>query len=329
MYSKCGSVDEALQVFERLPKKNTVTWNAIINGLAILGRADEAIHYFSKMQGRGIKPSDVTYIGVLTACSHGGKVNECRMLFDHMVRVADFRPRLEHYGCMVDLLGRNGLLCDAEKFILEMPIKADDVIWKALLGACKMHGNIEMGRRVPEHLMEMAPSDGGSYVALSNLYASLEDWDGVAQVRLLMKDRGIRKDPGCSWIELYGVIHKFLVEDDAHPRVKEIHLMLKEISERFFSIGYQPNTTQVLLNTDEEEKQGALAHHSEKIAVAFGLISTGPHTPLRVVKNLRICEDCHSSMKLISKLYKRKIIVRDRKRFHHFNDGSCSCKDRW
>lgn len=329
MYSKCGSVDEALQLFESLPKKNTITWNAVINGLAIHGRADEALHYFSKMQDRGIKPSDVTYIGILMACSHGGKVNEGRMIFNHMVRVADFRPRLEHYGCMVDLLGRNGLLHDAEKFILEMPIKADDVIWKALLGACKMHGNIDMGRRAAEHLMEMAPSDSGSYVALSNLYASFEDWDGVAWVRLLMKDRNIRKDPGCSWIELYGVIHEFLVEDDAHPHAKEIHLMLKEISERFSSIGYRPDTTQVFLNMDEEEKRGVLSHHSEKIAVAFGLISTDPHTPLHVVKNLRICEDCHSSMKLISKLYKRKIIVRDRKRFHHFDDGSCSCKDCW
>lgn len=216
-----------------------------------------------------------------------------------------------------------------KKIILEMPIKADDVIWKALLGACKMHGNIEMGRQVAERLMEMAPSDSGSYVALSNMYASLGDWDGVARVRLLMKDRDIRKDPGCSWIELDGVIHEFLVEHDSHPRAKEIHLMLKEISERLSSIGYQPNTTQVLLNMDEEEKPSALYNHSEKIAVAFGLISTSPQTPLRVVKNLRICEDCHSSIKLISRLYKREIIVRDRKRFHHFEDGFCSCKDCW
>lgn len=329
MYSKCGSVGKALQVFERLPKKSTITWNAVINGLAVHGRVDEAIHYFSKMQDMGIKPSDVTYIGVLTACSHGGQVNKGKAIFDHMIRVSGFKPRIEHYGCMVDLLGRNGLLHDAKKIILEMPIKADDVIWKALLGACKMHGNIEMGRQVAERLMEMAPSDSGSYVALSNMYASLGDWDGVARVRLLMKDRDIRKDPGCSWIELDGVIHEFLVEHDSHPRAKEIHLMLKEISERLSSIGYQPNTTQVLLNMDEEEKPSALYNHSEKIAVAFGLISTSPQTPLRVVKNLRICEDCHSSIKLISRLYKREIIVRDRKRFHHFEDGFCSCKDCW
>lgn len=329
MYSKCGSVDKALQVFERLPKKSTITWNAIINGLAIHGRADEAIHYFSRMQEGGVKPSDVTYIAVLTACSHGGKVSEGKVFFNHMIRVAGFRPRIEHYGCMVDLLARNGLLKDAEKFILDMPIKPDDVIWKALLGACKMHGEIEMGRRVAKHLMEMAPSDSGSYVALSNMYALLGDWDGVAQVRLLMKDRDIRKDPGCSWIELHGEIHEFLVEDESHPNAKNINLMLKEVSDKLKSIGYQPDTAQVFLNMDEEEKPSALYNHSEKIAVAFGLISTSPRTPIRVVKNLRICQDCHSSIKLISKLYKRKIIVRDRKRFHHFMDGACSCNDYW
>ncbi|XP_074275002.1 pentatricopeptide repeat-containing protein At5g48910 [Silene latifolia] len=331
MYSKCGSLGKALQIFEGLPKKSTITWNAVINGLAIHGRANEAIEYFSKMLDLGVKPSDVTYIGVLTACSHGGKVEEGKMFFNHMVNVCGFPPRIEHYGCMVDLLGRNGLLDEAEKFILEMPLKPDDVIWKALLGACKMHGNIEMGARVAKHLMEIVPSDSGSYVALSNLYASLGNWDGVAQVRLLMKDKDIRKDPGCSWIELEGAIHEFLVEDDKHPRATDIKLMLEEISSRLSEIGYQLNTSQVFLNVEEEEdaKQSGLQYHSEKIAVAFGLISTRSKTPLRVVKNLRICQDCHSSIKLISKLYERTIVVRDRKRFHHFKDGSCSCNDYW
>lgn len=277
----------------------------------------------------GIEPSDVTYIGVLSACSHGGKVSEGKMFFDHMIRVAGFKPRIEHYGCMVDLLGRNGLLRDAEELVGKMPMKPDAVIYKSLLGACKMHSDIEMGRRVAKHLMEIAPSDSGSYVALSNMYASLEDWDGVTEVRLLMKNRDIRKDPGCSWIEIDGAVHEFLVEDDSHPHVKEIRLMLGEISNKLQSIGYQPNTKHVLLNVDEEAKQSALFYHSEKIAVAFGLISTSSQTPLRVVKNLRICDDCHSSIKMISKLYSRKIIVRDRKRFHHFEDGSCSCNDYW
>lgn len=328
-YSKCGSIEKALQVFERLPKENAITWNSIIGGLAMHGRAKDALHYFSRMQKAGVRPTDVTYIGLLNACSHGGLVEEGRSFFNHMVSLVGLEPRIEHYGCMVDLLGRAGHLEEAEELILNMPIKQDDVIWKALLGACKMHKNIEIGKRVAEILMDLAPHDSGSYVALSNLYASSGNWEAVSEVRLMMKDMDIKKDPGCSWIELDGVIHEFFVEDESHSRAKEIHSMLEEISNQLRLVGYRPKTEQVLLNMDEEEKQTTLQYHSEKIAIAFGLISTGPDTPLRIVKNLRICEDCHVSIKLISQIYKRKIIVRDRKRFHHFEHGTCSCKDYW
>lgn len=329
MYAKCGSIEKALQVFEGLPKRNVVTWSTIIAGLAMHGQAKDTLDHFEDMERAGVMPSDVTYIGLLSACSHAGLVNEGRWFFDHMVRVSGLEPRIEHYGCMVDLLGRAGLLEESEELILNMPIKPDDVIWKALLGACKMHGNVEMGKRVAEHLMELAPHDSGSYVALSNIYASSGNWEGVAKVRLMMKEMDVRKDPGCSWIELDGVIHEFLVEDDSHPKSKKIHSMLQEMSRNLILVGYRPNTTQVLTNMDEEDKESSLNYHSEKIAIAFGLISTQPQTPLRITKNLRICEDCHSSIKLISKIYKRKIIVRDRKRFHHFVNGSCSCMDYW
>lgn len=329
MYAKCGSIEKAIQVFERLPKKNVITWNAIIGGLAMHGKANDLFNYFSRMERSGVSPSDVTYIAMLSACSHAGLVNKGRSFFNHMVNVVGLEPRIEHYGSLVDLLGRAGYLEEAEELILNMPIRSDDVIWKALLGACKMHKNIVIGRRVAEVLMQLAPHDSGAYVALSNMYASAGDWDGVAEVRSMMKDMDIRKDPGCSWIEIDGVIHEFLVEDDSHPRAKEVHSMLEEISNKLNLEGYRPDTTQVLLKMDEKNKERVLHYHSEKIAVAFGLISTSRKTPLQIIKNLRICEDCHSSMKLISKIYERKISVRDRKRFHHFEHGSCSCMDYW
>lgn len=330
MYAKCGSIEKAVQVFNRISKPNTITWSAIIGGLAIHGRAKDALDYFSRMEREGVTPSGVVYIGILTACSHAGLVEEGRLFFNHIVNEVDFEHRLEHYGCMVDLLGRAGLLKEAEEFILNMPIKPDDVTWKALLGACKMHGNIEMGDRVAQILMNMAPRDSGAYVALSNIYAASRDWESVARVRLKMNEMNVRKDPGCSWIELDGIVHQFLVEDDSHPRAKEIHSMLLEIAEQMRLVGYKPDTSQVLLNIDdEEEKESTLYYHSERIAIAFGLISTNPGTPLRIVKNLRVCEDCHFWIKLISKIYKREIIVRDRRRFHHFENGLCSCKDYW
>ncbi|KAE8699539.1 Pentatricopeptide repeat-containing protein [Hibiscus syriacus] len=330
MYAKCGSIEEAIQVFNKISKPNMITWSAIIGGLAIHGRAMEALDYFSRMEREGVTPSDVVYIGILSACSHAGLVEEGRLFFNHIVNEVDFEPRLEHYGCMVDLFGRAGLLKEAEEFISNMPIKPDDVIWKALLGACKMHGNIEMGDHVAWILMNIAPRDSGAYVSLSNIYAASRDWESVARVRLKMKEMDVRKDPGCSWIELDGVVHQFLVEDESHPSAQEIHSMLREIAEQMRSVGYKPDTSRVLLNIDdEEEKESTLHYHSERIALAFGLINTSPGTPLRIVKNLRVCEDCHSSIKLISKIYKREIIVRDRKRFHHFENGLCSCKDYW
>ncbi|CAK9160466.1 unnamed protein product [Ilex paraguariensis] len=245
MYSKCGSIEKALQAFEDLQQKNVITWNAIISGLAIHGRAKDAIDHFWRMQQTGVAPSDATYIGLLSACSHAGLVQEGRSIFDHMVEVVGLEPRIEHYGCMVDLLGRAGLLEEAEELIINMPHKPDDVIMKALLGACKIHGNVEIGKQVAKSLKNMAPCDSGSYVALSNMYASLRNWEAVAEVRLMMKKMDIRKDPGCSWIELDGVIHEFLVEDDSHPRAKEIRMMLEEMSYKLGLIGYMPDTTQV------------------------------------------------------------------------------------
>jgi pentatricopeptide repeat protein len=329
MYAKCGNIEKAIQVFKRLSKTNVIAWNAMIGGLAMHGKAKDVLDYFSRMERSGVSPSDVTYIAILSACSHAGLVEKGRSIFNDMVNRAGLQPRIEHYGCMVDLLGRAGYLEEAEELITNMPIKPDDVIWKALLGACKLHKNVEIGRRAAEVLMKLAPHDSGAYVALSNLYASSGNWDGVAEVRMMMKELDIRKDPGCSWIEIDGVIHEFLVEDDSHPRAKEIHSMLKEISNKLSLVGHIQDTTQVLLKMDEEHKESLLHYHSEKIAVAFGLISTSPKTPLQIVKNLRICEDCHSSMKLISKVYQRRIIIRDRKRFHHFENGSCSCMDYW
>ncbi|KOM39251.1 hypothetical protein LR48_Vigan03g263300 [Vigna angularis] len=329
MYAKCGSIEKAILVFEELPQNNVITWNVVISGLAMHGKANDVFNYLSRMEKCGISPSDVTYIAILSACSHAGLVDKGRSFFNDMVNRVGLEPKIEHYGCMVDLLGRAGYLEEAEQLILSMPMKPDDVIWKALLGSCKMHKNIEIGTRVAEVLMQLAPHDSGAYVALSNMYASSGNWDGVAEVRLMMKDMDIRKDPGCSWIEIDGVTHEFLVEDDSHPRAKDIHSMLKEISNKLSLEGHMPDTTQVLLKMDEKNKEIVLHYHSEKIAVAFGLISTPPKTSLCIVKNLRICEDCHSSMKLIAKMYERKIVIRDRKRFHHFEHGSCSCMDYW
>jgi pentatricopeptide repeat protein len=331
MYSKCGNVDKAIQIFEELPeKKCSIIWTALVVGLALHGRANDAIQYFERMENCGVVPTDVTFIGVLNACSHAGVIDKGRLLFDRMVNLYNIRPRIEHYTCMVDMLGRAGLVSEAEKLVNSMPIEPDDVIFKSLLSTCKLHGEIEIATRVADKLLQLAPTDGGCYVLLSNIYASLGDWDAVSRVRLKMKELNIRKDPGCSWITIGEKIHEFLVEDKTHPRQKEIYCMLSDIASRLKDEGYVADISQVLINIDEDkEKENTLLYHSEKIAIAFGLISTKPGTTLQVVKNLRVCMDCHSSIKVISKLYNRRIVLRDRSRFHHFENGSCSCNDYW
>ncbi|KAL4202383.1 hypothetical protein AMTRI_Chr02g220740 [Amborella trichopoda] len=329
MYAKCGCLDMAQKVFTETRCQEVSPWNAMIGGLAMHGHGMDAIRHFSRMKREKVRPDGITFIGVLNACAHGGLVEQGLQYFESMKREHNIQPMMEHYGCIVDLLGRAGLLAEAEEFIGSMPVEPSSGVWGALLGACRIHGNLELGERVGKLLLDLEPQNSGRYALLSNIYASAGRWDEVSDVRKLMKDRGIKTTPGCSIIDLDGVIHEFVMGDGMHPQMKEIHEMLKEIMEQLKMEGYVPNTKHVLFNIDEEDKESALCHHSEKLAIAFGFLSTAPGTPIRIVKNLRVCGDCHSATKIISRVYNRELVVRDRVRYHHFKDGMCSCKDYW
>lgn len=327
MYAKCGAVEFALDVFGSLKERNTCTWNAMINGLALNGHAERGLDIFGRMQlERDVRPDEVTFVGVLMACSHGGFLEEGRKHFYGTIERYGVSLILEHYACMVDLLCRCGSLKEAEDIIRRMPMKPDVVVWRALLGGCKLHRNVELAEKV---VSEMEAHGSGDYVLLSNLYASVGRWNEVEKVRRIMKSKGIEKTPGCSSIEISNTIHEFISGDKSHPRYDDICAELEELCMRMSKEGYRAETTEVLYDIDEEEKEHALGHHSEKLAIGLGLISTAPGTTLRIVKNLRVCADCHSATKLISKVCKREIVVRDRVRFHHFKDGVCSCNDFW
>ncbi|XP_077253501.1 tetratricopeptide repeat (TPR)-like superfamily protein [Tasmannia lanceolata] len=329
MYSKCGDVEEALSVFTKITKRGVSVWTAMITGFAIHGRGREALEFFKDMEKEGIKPNHITFTGVLTACSYAGLVEEGKCLFKNMERVYDISPSIEHYGCMVDLLGRAGLLKEAEEMIKRMPMKPNAAVWGALLGACRIHGNYELGRKVGKILIEMDADHGGRYVHLASVFSAAGKWDEAVMVRRLMKDRGVSKLPGCSLIDLNGSVHEFLAGDQSHPQAEEIYRAWDQIVERLRQEGYIAETESLLLDLEEEEKESAIHQHSEKLAIAFGLISSKPGSTIRVVKNLRVCKDCHSVTKLISKVYSREIVVRDRTRFHLFKDGCCSCRDYW
>lgn len=329
MYARCGSVEKAIRVFELLKEKDALCWTALIAGLAMHGYAEKALEYFSEMVKTGIVPIDITFTAVLAACSHGGLVERGMEIFDSMKRYYGVEPRLEHYGCMVDLLGRAGKLEEAEKFILEMSVKPNAPIWGALLGACRIHRNVEVGERVGKILIQMKPEHSGYYVLLSNLYARTNKWKEVTILRGLMKEKGVRKPPGYSLIEIHGKIHEFTIGDKTHPEIEKIERTWDDILQKIKLAGYIGNTNEALFDIDEEEKEDALQRHSEKLAIAYGIMKIKAPTPIRIVKNLRVCEDCHTATKLISKVFEVELIVRDRNRFHHFKNGVCSCMDYW
>ncbi|XP_042496116.1 pentatricopeptide repeat-containing protein At1g08070, chloroplastic-like [Macadamia integrifolia] len=329
MYAKCGIMETASRVFQAMPQRDVMTWTALIVGFAMSGQGEKALEAFNEMQRCGVKPDAITFVGVLAACSHAGLVDEGYSHFDSMSSLYGIQPSVEHYGCMVDILGRAGHIAEAEELIQNMPMPPDNLVLGGLLGACRIHGNLEAAERAAQQLLELDPDNGGTYVLLSNIYSKLGKWDEAKKTREFMVERNIKKPPGCSLIEVDGTVHEFTKGDESHARSSEINNMLEDMICCLKIAGYLPNKSEVLFDMGEEEKEDALSRHSEKLAIAFGLISTTPGSPIRIVKNLRVCSDCHSATKFISRVYNREIIVRDRNRFHHFKDGSCSCKDFW
>ncbi|KAL5098530.1 hypothetical protein RYX36_002857 [Vicia faba] len=329
MYAKCGCIEQFQNIFDSIYKKDEVSWNVLITGYGIHGHGLKAIELFKSMQSAGCKPDSITFIGLLMACNHAGLVAEGLEYLCQMQSLFGIKPKLEHYACVVDMLGRAGRLNEAMKLVNELPDKPDSRIWSSLLSSCRNYGDLDIGEEVAKKLLELGPDKPENYVLISNLYARLEKWDEVRKVRQRMKDIGLQKDAGCSWIEIGGKVYRFLVGDGCLLESKKIQQTWTKLEEKIIKIGYKPDTSCVLHELEEEEKIKILRNHSEKLAISFGLLNTAKGTTLRVCKNLRICVDCHNAIKLVSKVDKREIIVRDNKRFHHFKKGFCSCGDYW
>lgn len=329
MYCKCGRVNLARKAFDRMKEKNVKTWSAMISGYGMHGQAKEALEILTKMIQRGIKPNSISFVSVLSACCHAGLVDEGWHWFSMMQHRFNIDPTVEHYGCMVDLLGRAGFLEKAYDLVLEMKVRPDCVIWCSLLGSSRIHKNVEIGEISARKLFELDPSNSGYYTLLSNIYADAGRWEDVNRIRINMRKLGVAKSPGYSLVELKGRVHIFLVGDRQHPQHEKIYAYLKELSMKLQEIGYVPSVGLVLHDVDEEEKKMVLQIHSEKLAVVFGIMNSVPGTTIQVIKNIRTCEDCHTTVKLITKITDHDIVIRDPKRFHHFSKGTCSCGDYW
>lgn len=331
MYVKCGSIETALNLFDSMRHRNVISWSTMIGGYAMNGESEKALALFSRMQKEGVQPNYVTFLGVLSACSHAGLVREGQNYFNYMAQSSDknVKPRKEHYACMVDLLGRSGRLEEAYSFVQSMPIEPDPGVWGALLGACAIHQNIGLGQHVADLLFALTPDIGSYPILLSNMYAAAGRWRSVEKVRQKMRKKGVRKVAAYSSVEFNGQIHILYGGDRWHPQAMIIHRKLDKLIKHMKSMGYSPMTCSVLHDVDMEEKEASLGTHSEKLAIAFGLINVRPGSPVRVMKNLRTCDDCHTFSKFVSKITNREIIMRDKSRFHHFKSGVCSCKDFW
>ncbi|XP_022926430.1 pentatricopeptide repeat-containing protein At2g33760 isoform X1 [Cucurbita moschata] len=330
MYTRCGNVSKAREVFDSMKVRNVVTWTAMISGYGMHGYGEQAMKLFNEMRAYGPRPNNITFVAVLSACAHSGLIDDGRRAFSSMKEVYGLVPGVEHHVCMVDMFGRAGLLKDAYQFIRKfLPEEPGPAVWTSMLGACRMHKNFDLGVKVAEHVLAVEPENPGHYVMLSNIYALAGRMDRVEMVRNMMVRRRLKKQVGYSTIEINQKTYMFSMGDKSHPETNAIYRYLDELMGRCSESGYIPALESLMHDLEEEERDYALRYHSEKLALAFGLLKTNQGETIRIVKNLRICEDCHSAIKHISVIADREIIVRDKFRFHHFKDGACSCLDYW
>lgn len=329
MYGKCGLLDHSIQVFEEIGSLTEISWNSLLSVFSQHGLGKEVVQTFDKMLLAGVKPNAITFISLLIGCSHAGMVEEGLRYFHSMEKIYGVPPKEEHYSCVIDLLGRAGKLNEAEEFINSMPFEPNAFGWCSFLGACRTLGDKERGKFAAEKLMKLEPENSGAHVLLSNLYAKEQHWEDVRSLRTTMRDGNVKKLPGYSWVDVGNKTHIFGVEDWSHPQKEKIYKKLDSLLYEIKEAGYVPRTDSIPFDMGDGEKEKFLHHHSERIAVAFALISMPPGKPIIVKKNIRVCVDCHSAIKFISKVARRKIIVRDNSRFHHFTDGLCSCGDYW
>ena len=329
MYSKSGDVDAAQVVFDNMKQRNAVSWTSLMTGYGMHGCGEDALRVFDEMRRAGWMPDGVTFVVVLYACSHTGMVEQGMKYFNSMSDEYGVVPGVEHYACMVDLLGRAGRLDEALKLIEGMPMEPTPIVWVALLSACRLHPNIELGEHAANRLLELESENDGSYTLLSNIYANARRWKDVARIRSLMRHTRIKKRPGCSWVEGKKGTAAFFVGDRSHPLSQQIYKILGDLILRIKAMGYVPETSFALHDVDDEEKGDLLFEHSEKLALAYGILTSPAGAPIRITKNLRVCGDCHTAICYISTIIDHEIILRDSSRFHHIKKGSCSCKGYW
>ncbi|AQK50898.1 pentatricopeptide repeat-containing protein At5g50390, chloroplastic [Zea mays] len=329
LYCKWGRMEDARNVFERMPRRNLISWNALIAGYGYHGMGDKAIEMFERLIAEGAVPNHVTFLAVLNACRFSGLVDEGKRIFQLMTENLRIKPRAMHYACVIELFGREGLLDESYSMIRRAPFTPTANMWGALLTASRIHKSMHLAKFSAEQLLAMEPEKINSYVVLLNLYVSSGRQDSACKVVETLKRKGLYIGNACSWITVKKTDHRFFFKDTLHPQSAEIYRRLDTLMKEVREAGFVAEENELLPDIHPDEQKISRAYHSERLAIAFGLISTAPQTPLRISQSHRLCSDCHNLIKFVSRVTKREIIVRDGSRFHHFKLGVCSCGDYW
>ncbi|XP_060203149.1 putative pentatricopeptide repeat-containing protein At3g23330 [Lycium barbarum] len=328
-YAQCGNLEDAEKVFCLTSTPDDVTFNAMIKVYSQYGNPMKAIFLFEKMVEKGVSPTSFTFLAVISACSHCGLVQQGKEFFESMTRDYRIPPEENHYSCMVDLLSRSGQLENAFKFIKKLPIEPSAPIWRPFLAGCKFYGILELAEMAASKILEHDPGDASVYVTLSNMYVEAGKASDALKQRELMKSKLVQKEPGCSWVEVNAKIHRFFSGDTSHIDMPKVYCRLENLMQKIRTDSNNLAKTSVLYPEPGKVTKEKCLFHSERLAVCFGLLNLPEGTTIRVFKNIRICFDCHMTMKHISKITNRDITIRDNYRFHHFKQGCCSCGDFW
>ncbi|KAH9611823.1 hypothetical protein KSS87_006766 [Heliosperma pusillum] len=333
-YAEVASLRQgAGKLFDSVLEKDVVSWNTIIMAYALHGFGNDAVESFNDMLEREIQPNESTFASLLTACSISGMVEEGWKYFDLMKSEYGIEHGIEHYGCMVDLLGRKGCLDLALKFIEEMPLIPTSRIWGALLTASRYHKNIEIAEYASQKILSLDNDNyhdnTGCYVLRSNLYAKLGRWDDVKLINSIMKKQSIERKTSCSFVEINTKINRFVNQDRSHEESSKIYDALDVILSKMEEGIHVERPLKFRVSKLAKKRLNSPTYHSVRLGIVFGLISTTIGKPVLVRKNMRLCEDCHVAVKKMSEITKREIIVGDSKMYHHFKDGKCSCGDYW
>lgn len=316
-YSKCGSMEDAHHLFKNMQDPDLASWNTMISGLANNGLGEDAIDLFNEFKQKGLRPDGCLFVTVFSACGVLGAVDEGMLHFESMEKDFGISPGMEHYVAIVDMLGRSGYLDEAFEFIEKMPIEPSVLVWETLMNLCRANGYLELGDRCAEIVDSMDSSRLTEDCRKGLLPVKASD---------LAKEKAKKKN---SPLEVKSRVHEYRAGDRSHPEFDKINEQIRGLAPQMKEAGYVPDTRFVLHDIDQESKEEALLYHSERLAVAYGVMTSPARQDLRIIKNLRVCGDCHNAMKIISKLVGRKLIARDAKRFHHFENGVCSCNDYW